>query len=84
VLQVFLLTAKLILHTMDHKRYMSQIGKIGGIARAAKLSPERRKEIAIKGANTRKSNQEAKNLLASQVANGTYNPRYDESKQSLQ
>ena len=62
---------------------MSQIGKIGGIARAAKLTPERRKEIAIKGANTRKSNQEAKNLLASQVASGTYVPRYDESKQSL-
>jgi multidrug resistance efflux pump len=69
---------------MDFRRYMSQIGKKGGKARAAKLTPERRKEIAIKGAIARNNLEKARKTLDSQAGTINGSVRYDEPKQSLQ
>jgi hypothetical protein len=41
----------------DSKSAAAQLGSLGGKARAAKLSPKKRKEIAKKAANKRWSDQ---------------------------
>lgn len=73
-----------LLFSMDHKKYLKQIASLGGKARALKLTSERRREIALKAGQTRIKNRIAKEMLAEQVANGTYLPRYANNIQSLQ
>ena len=73
-----------LLFSMDHKKYLKQIASLGGKARALKLSSERRREIALKAGQTRIKNRIAKEMLAEQVANGTYSVRYANNIQSLQ
>ena len=73
-----------LIFSMDHKKYLKQIAALGGKARALKLTSERRREIALKAGQTRIKNRIAKEMLAKQVAEGTYIPRYATHIQSLQ
>ena len=53
---------------MDRSEFAAALGRTGGLARAARLSPDRKREIAASGADARRRSLEAARRMAENLS----------------